>query len=261
PFNMANDQGAKKSVVAFDPPSGGDISLRSKDGSVFCVHSVILGLVSSVFSDMFSIGKSSGEVIELDDDSESISLMLAFIYPSGIWPTIKSIDILEKCLEIARKYNIEKIPQALDRDLALSEANTGLIRYYEDPLRVFRLAVTFGLRKCQTLAAKAITPNHIDLRKPAEIVKVAQEHSNMAHVIGLVSVQTMRTKILTDVLFNFEGDFLPTTYAVVNPAGKHPKYTDADDGGLMMSISQVGYTDGRNTSLNCRFSTLGLPTS
>ncbi|KAG9090118.1 hypothetical protein FRC06_001219 [Ceratobasidium sp. 370] len=225
-------QNAKESAFAFEPPPGGDISLLSTDGSVFRVHSVILGLVSSVFADMFSIGRPSGEEIQLDDDSESISLMLATIYPSSVTPTIDKIDTLEKCLKIAQKYNIEAIIQTLDHDLSRSEAQTRLIRS-NDPLRIFRLAVTYGLRECKALAAKAIMPRHIDLHEPAEIVKAAQEHPASAHIVGLISAQILRAKILADVFFNLEGDFLPETY-VVAKHGQESEFADGDGGGLMM---------------------------
>ncbi|KAG8690655.1 hypothetical protein FRC09_011901 [Ceratobasidium sp. 395] len=236
---MPKHKKIKRSGFTFDPPTGGDISLRSNDGAVFCVHSIFLSFLSSVFSDMFSIGRPSGEPIQLDDDSESISLMLAFIYPSSIWPNIKDLDMLEKCLVIGRKYNVEKIPQALDRDLfQLSEANIeSIISQCGDPLRVFRLTVTYGLRSCQTIAAKAIMPEHIDLLKPAEIVKVAEEYPHMAHVIGLVSVQTMRAKILADVLFKFSDrpcDFLPTACTPLKRASKNLSFTDNNGTRLMM---------------------------
>ncbi|KAG8765921.1 hypothetical protein FRC12_007191 [Ceratobasidium sp. 428] len=244
---MASRQNDERLDFIFDPPTGGDVLLRSKDERTFCVHSVILGLASSVFLDMFSIGRPSGEAIQLDDDSESISLLLAFIYPSSIWPTIRDIDTLEKCLVIGQKYNIEKIPQALDRDLSqLSEANIGsIISQCRDPLRIFRLTVTYGLRNCQTLAAKAITSGHIDLLDPAKIVKVAEEYPHMAHVIGLVSVQAVRTKILADVLFKFSDRpdvFLPTAWKPLKRASKNQCFTDTRGSGLMMCDKCVSYS-------------------
>ncbi|KAG8733928.1 hypothetical protein FRC12_018697 [Ceratobasidium sp. 428] len=219
---MSSRQNAERLDFIFDPPAGGDILLRSRDGRTFCVHSVTLGLASSVFSDMFSIGKPCGEAIQLDDDSESISLMLAFIYPPIISPNIKDFDIIEKCLVIGRKYHVEKIPQALDRDLSkLSGANTELtIGQCRDPLRIFRFAATYGLRNCQTLAAKAITPGVINLLRPAEIVKVAEECPHMAHVIGLLG--------------NDFHDFLPTAWKPLKLASNNLSLTDDRGSGLMM---------------------------
>ncbi|KAG8745676.1 hypothetical protein FRC10_007373 [Ceratobasidium sp. 414] len=214
---MSNRQGAKGPAFVFGPPPGGDVSLRSTDGSVFCVHSVILGLVSSVFADMFSIGRPSGEEIQLDDDSESISLVLAIIYPSSVTPIIDKIDTLEKCLKIAQKYNIETITQTLDRDLSRSEAQTRLIRS-NDPL---------------PLASKAIMPRDIDFGEPAEIVKAAQEYPASAHVVGLVSAQILRAKILAEVFFTFEDDFLPETY-VVAKYRQESEFIDGNGGGLMI---------------------------
>ncbi|QRV94313.1 The BTB (BR-C, ttk and bab)/POZ (Pox virus and Zinc finger) domain [Ceratobasidium sp. AG-Ba] len=228
---MPNPQSVEKQPFAFEPPAGGDITFRSKDGIAFSVHSIILGLVSPVFSDMTTVGKKSGETIDLDDDAESISILLAFVYPSSIWPTIDSVDMLEKCLQIAQKYNIEKIPQALDRDLSL---NSSLINsWHSDPLRIFRLAVNHGLRKTQTLAAKAIAPNHIDLRQPSEVVKVAQEYPNAAHVVGLVGAQTIRVVILADILLELHDDLLPKTNLVPG-ANQKKDFTDAEGGTLMM---------------------------
>ncbi|KAG8739417.1 hypothetical protein FRC12_016333 [Ceratobasidium sp. 428] len=166
---MSEQQVANRPAFVFDPPAGGDIILRTADDTVFCVHSVILGLVSSVFADMFSIGRSSGEEIRLDDDSESIALMLAFVYPSSITPIIDKIDLLEKCLIISQKYNVQKITQTLDRDLSRSEPQTRFIRSGDHPLQIFRLSMTYGLPECKLIAAKAVMPRHIDFFKPEEI--------------------------------------------------------------------------------------------
>lgn len=86
---------------AFKPPLGGDVSLRSADGKIFCLHTLILSLASSAFSDMFAIGTQSTEIIDLSDDSEAISLMLGFIYPSALPPVVVTYELLEKCLRIA----------------------------------------------------------------------------------------------------------------------------------------------------------------
>ncbi|KAG9119137.1 hypothetical protein FRC07_006003, partial [Ceratobasidium sp. 392] len=239
PFNSR--QNAEEPSFVFEPPPGGDVSLRSIDGSVFCVHSIILRLVSSVFSDMFSLGRSSGEAIQLDDDSESISLLLAFIYPSSVTPTINKISTLEKCLAVAQKYNVEKITQTLDRDLSFSEAKTELIRR-NNPLHIYQLAVTYGLRQCQTLAAQTIMPRHINLLKSGEIVKIAQEHPTAAHAIGLVSTQLLRAKVLSDVLFGLHSGFLPKTEMIPNP-GQTSDFFNEDGGGLLMCDGCISRND------------------
>ncbi|KAG8774579.1 hypothetical protein FRC12_001903 [Ceratobasidium sp. 428] len=229
---MPGQQVVNRPAFVFDPPAGGDVTLRSADDSVFCVHSVILGLVSSVFADMFSTSRPSGEEIRLDDDSESIALMLAFVYPSNITPIIDKIDPLEKCLKISQKYDVEKIIQTLDRDLSRLEPQTRFIRY-NNPLHIYRLAMTYGLTECKAIAAKAIMPHHLDLREPAEIVKISQEHPASAHVVGLIGAQTLRSKILADVLFDFQGDFLPKT-DIRAKSGQKSDFTDDEGGGLMM---------------------------
>ncbi|KAG8708304.1 hypothetical protein FRC09_001331 [Ceratobasidium sp. 395] len=241
-FSLVNPrEKAEDPAFVFEPPPGGDVSLRSVDGSVFCVHSIILGLVSPVFSDMFSLGRSSGEAIDLSDDSESVSLLLAFVYPSSVTPTINKLGTLEKCLLIAQKYNVEKIIQTLDRDLSLSEAKTGLIRR-SNPLQAFRIAVTYGLRECQTLAAQAIMPRHISLLNPKEIVNFAQEYPTAAHAIGLVSTQLLRAKILSEVLFCFHSEFLPRTSMIVDP-GQTSDFLNEGGGELLMCDGCISRTN------------------
>ncbi|QRW02961.1 The BTB (BR-C, ttk and bab)/POZ (Pox virus and Zinc finger) domain [Ceratobasidium sp. AG-Ba] len=222
----------QKQDFTFEPPPGGDMTLQSSDGPSFLVHSVILGLVSPELSNIFKSRDLTQEKISLDDDSESISLMLAFVYPSSVAPTIDNIETLDKSLTIARKYGIEKIVQTIDRDLSRSEATTGLIRR-SSPLRFFRLAATYGLRDCQTLAARSITPRHINLLDSAEIVKLAREHPTAAHAIGLVGAQTLRVKIVSDILFTFSCGFLPKTWMSAKP-GQTSNFVDSEGGQLMM---------------------------
>ncbi|KAG8708302.1 hypothetical protein FRC09_001329 [Ceratobasidium sp. 395] len=229
---MPRQQVANRPAFVFDPPAGGDVTLRSADDSVFCVHSVILGLVSSVFADMLSIGRPSGEEIQLDDDSESIALMLAFVYPCSMIPTIDEINLLEKCLKISQKYNVEKIIQTLDHDLSRLEPQTRFIRD-NNPLHIYRLAMTYGLTKCKVIAAKIITPRHINFCEPTEIVKAAQEYPVSAHLVGMISAQTLRFKILADVLFNFKGDFLPRT-CLRAEFGQKSDFTDDEGAEIMM---------------------------
>lgn len=195
-----NQSHLKTAPFAFEPPVGGDISLRSNDGIVFCVHSIILGLASSVFSDMISVGTNSGGIVDLGDDSEALALMFAFIYPSSV-PTISTFELLDKSLQIAQKYHVEGMLKSLDQIMSQSFNNT-LLR--NNPVRMFHLSAAYGLRESQTLAAKSIGSGHCDLRSPDEIVKLAAQYPNAAHLIGLVGIQSARADILFHVLFDYQ---------------------------------------------------------
>ncbi|KAF8605916.1 hypothetical protein BDV93DRAFT_521262 [Ceratobasidium sp. AG-I] len=213
PQNQAN---SKTVPFTFEPPTGGDITLRSNDGVVFCVHSVILGLASSVFSDMLSIGSNSAEIVDLGDDSEALALMLAFIYPSSLSPTLNTFELLDKSLQIAQKYHMEPMLKTLDQMISQSFNNSLLP---SNPVRMFHLCATYGLRESQTLAAKSITSAHGDLRSPKEIIKLAEQHPTAAHLIGLVGIQAARSNILFHVLFEYHHAAILPTLSEYDPQG------------------------------------------
>ncbi|KAF8605918.1 hypothetical protein BDV93DRAFT_554240 [Ceratobasidium sp. AG-I] len=184
----------------FVPPPGGDISFRSADGKVFCLHTIILKLASTVFSDMFTVGTQSTEVVDLADDSESISLMLGFIYPSTMPPLVNTFMLLEKSLQIAQKYHVETMLQKIDRALC---QETSYKRFIEsDPLRLFQLCVTYELRETQTAVAKLFRPALHGLAGPKSLVTLAKQYPGSAHVIGLLGAQLARENILRSLLLD-----------------------------------------------------------
>lgn len=195
------DQPTSNSPYVFEPPSGGDISLRSADGKVFCLHSIILRLTSSVFSDMFTIGTQSAEVVNLAEDSEAISLMLGFMYPSTMPPIISNFKMLEKSLEVAQKYHVETMLQKIDQALSQETRYRPLVM--EEPFHLFQLCARYGLRETQTAAARLVRPGRSGLLHPEGIVKLAQQNPGSAHIIGLLGAQLARENILRSVLFDF----------------------------------------------------------
>lgn len=185
----------------FEPPPGGDISIRSTNGRIFCLHTIILKLASTVFSDMFTIGTRSTEVVDLADDSEAISLMLGFIYPSTMPPIINTFELLEKSLQIAQKYHVEIMLQRIDRSLS---QETSYKRFIErEPLRLFQLCATYELRETQTAAAKLVRAAPHGLIEPEDLVKLAKQYPSSAHIIGLLGAQLARENILRRLLLDF----------------------------------------------------------
>lgn len=184
----------------FEPPSGGDLLIKSSDGHEFRAHSALLALASSVFSGMFSATFKPG-VTELAEDAESISLMLSFIYPSS-FTTISSFEALEKSLRMADKYDIPGILKALDYTVSNCPSHKNLA--HRNPVRVFKLSSQYGLRETRTLAASLIKPDHYDFHDPKQLKEFAAQFPGSSHLIGLVGAQGARLKIICEALFNYD---------------------------------------------------------
>ncbi|KAG9080454.1 hypothetical protein FRC06_006563, partial [Ceratobasidium sp. 370] len=182
-------------AFSFQPPAGGDVTLRSSDGTLFITHSLLLSLASKVFSDMFG-STTVADIVELAEDAEAISLMLAFIYPV-IRPPINTIPLLEKAMLIAHKYEIEVLEETLKQS---SGQQRDLIR--KDPVRVLYLAKKYGFRETQTLAAKLVARCDYDMTTVDGLLKLAKEYPEWSHVIGVVGVQAVRSHILNSISVN-----------------------------------------------------------
>lgn len=179
----------------FQPPAGGDTSLKSCDGTTFRVHSVLLGLASTVFADMFT-ETTKAKAVELEEDAESISLMLAFTYPVAS-PSVTSVDLLEKAMKVAQKYKVERIIKFIEENVHI---RSDLV--LSNPLRVFHAAVSHNFPTIQALSAKILRPNHCDLLTVDGLLQLAQLFPAASPVIGLVGAQGARIKILDKVLLN-----------------------------------------------------------
>ncbi|QRW26935.1 The BTB (BR-C, ttk and bab)/POZ (Pox virus and Zinc finger) domain [Rhizoctonia solani] len=108
-------------------------------------------------------GATKPDPIELAEDAESISLMLAFIYPVAP-PHINTIDHLEKIMKVSQKYDVERMTKFIEEAVTLGSKLMTL-----DPMRVFYLCL-------------------------------AKYFPQAAPVIGLVGAQGARVKILDQVL-------------------------------------------------------------
>ncbi|KAG8682109.1 hypothetical protein FRC09_017010, partial [Ceratobasidium sp. 395] len=196
------------STFSYQPPSGGDISLRSSNGDIFLAHSLILRLASSVFADMFSTA-TQNDMIELSDDSESISLMLRFIYPPPFLDPLP-VGLLEKSLRIAQKYDVGEIITSIDHIL-VSQSSRGSGLTYSNPIDLFCLAVKYGLPKTQITAAEAIRPGHYTFESVSQIKQLAETYANAAGVIGLLGAHCIHTHHLSDLLFGPQNILCPET--------------------------------------------------
>ncbi|KAG8764952.1 hypothetical protein FRC12_007788 [Ceratobasidium sp. 428] len=191
--------------LRFTPLAEGDITIISSDGVKFLVHSHTLKRSSSVFADMFSVATRDEQAIELDDDAESIALMLGFLYPFKPL-SIHNFSILEKALIIAQKYDVEGIPKALD-DTIPAGAHADFIRI--DPLRMLRLGTAYGLRNTSTLASKAVQRQYRHFEDSEAINGFVGQFSDTASLMRVVGTMGARAKILHDVLYDFQNGLPP----------------------------------------------------
>ncbi|KAH7340685.1 hypothetical protein B0J17DRAFT_652405 [Rhizoctonia solani] len=211
---------AESDSTIFQPPSGGDLTLRSSDGSEFKVHSLLMHIASSVFSDMFQVGTNSHRVVDLTEDSQTISLMLEHIYPVKS-PAIDSFDKLEKCLTVAQKYDIKGMMGNLDAELrcgAKSELVAG------DPLRACVLADSFGLSEAGKVLARLVDWK-TQLLTPEALTRLRTLSPRSELSVRLVGTQAARATILSEILFAFtQYPMNPST----NPARAIPVCQNCD---------------------------------
>lgn len=177
----------------FQPPSGGDVDLKSCDGVIFRAHSVLLGIASTVFADMFA-GATKSDTIELAEDAEPGSPMLAFIYPITP-PPIHTVDLLEKFMAMSHKYDIDKMINFVDQIIQLQNEVV-----LSDPLRVFRASAQYHFPAAQALAARSLRSHHCDMTSVEGILKLSKFFPNSSHVVGLVGAQAVRAKVLAGAL-------------------------------------------------------------
>ncbi|KAG8735044.1 hypothetical protein FRC12_018240 [Ceratobasidium sp. 428] len=197
------------SAFSYQPPPGGDISLRSSDGDIFLAHSLILRLASSVFADMFSTATQS-DTVELSDDSESVSLMLRFVYPPVFLDNL-STELLEKSLRIAQKYDISGIITAVDH-IMISHVSDQHSVIYLDPPRALCLAAKYQLPQSHKAAIEQLLPERWVFDNTGEIPGFASVYPGAASIIGLLGAHCVRVQSLLDLLLGAGvSDVLPTT--------------------------------------------------
>ncbi|KAG8735582.1 hypothetical protein FRC12_018003 [Ceratobasidium sp. 428] len=128
------------------------------------------------------------DVIELQEDAESVSLMLRFIYPPAFLDNI-SLSLLKKSLYMGRKYNVDGILSTID--YVISHFNKD--RFLQlNPASVFGLAASYQLKASQRAAAEAIQqPQNQD-----DINHLLKAFPDCSSIIGLLGAHLIRTKSL-----------------------------------------------------------------
>ncbi|KAG9122225.1 hypothetical protein FRC07_001494 [Ceratobasidium sp. 392] len=166
---MMQEKPTRNHFFSFQPPAGGDVTLESIDGTVFIAHSLLLSLASSVFSDMFT-STTKADTVELTEDEEAISLMLAYIYPVER-PSINTISLLEKAMLMAHKYEVDVLTKAVEQ----AGRQRDLVR--QDPLRVYQAAGNYDFQDIEKLSAKLLTREHYDMTTTDGLVRAHERES------------------------------------------------------------------------------------
>ncbi|KAG8750045.1 hypothetical protein FRC11_010809 [Ceratobasidium sp. 423] len=197
----------------FTPPSGGDLTLRSRDGVDFRVHSMILKFVSSVFEDMITT-RTTGTPIELTENANEVSYLLGFIYPNRLPLTIDP-DMLPGCLTAVQKYDVRGATELIDELITFDTPPYKFLS--SDPIRAFQLAIRFNLARTRSATVKLIMADRVDFCDLDKASELARKYSSQG-LVHLMNVQAMRAKLLSDVLFVFDNgpiqppEFDPSMY-------------------------------------------------
>ncbi|KAG9100001.1 hypothetical protein FRC06_004640 [Ceratobasidium sp. 370] len=189
---MSEEQPSDPVPFSYQPPLGGDVSLKSSDGTIFLAHSAFLALASPVFAGMFSAA-SKKDIVELEEDVESVSLMLRFIYPPAFLGDL-SLPLLRKSLHMGQKYDIDGIFATADYIISRSFDENASLQL--DPVQTFELASTYRLKTAQKVAGKFIgqLQGHEDVER---LAKALPGHSS---IVGLLGAQSVRTRALVELL-------------------------------------------------------------
>ena len=138
----------------------GDVILRAGSDDTFRVHKIVLSLASPVFKDLFQTAQpdqaDAGQegllpTIPITDPPESVDLLLRFIYPGVVPPTITDLTVLLALLTIADKYAVQTIPPIVKERLADKEV------LKKDPFGVYIIAHRWGFVDGAKKAAREVT--------------------------------------------------------------------------------------------------------
>lgn len=144
-------------VVVFSRQSS-DLTLISSDNVYFQVHSIMMREASTPFAQLFDANtKHPPTVVLLEEDAQTLDLLLSWIYPSNERPIISSIRRLAPLFAVARKYDVAY--NHLRSCLTLS----AIVR--PDPVAVYLLCLEHHLVKEGRVAVREIIVQNIDVMK------------------------------------------------------------------------------------------------
>ncbi|KAI0731428.1 hypothetical protein C8Q76DRAFT_586528, partial [Earliella scabrosa] len=156
PVPLHSSQGsARRAPYPFNRPDA-DLILRSSDSVDFLVHSTLLVLASFFFQLILSgppmestgqAGHDARPIIAVSEDSTTLELLLAHIYPMHlpVVDTISDLEDIERVYKVAQKYEMELVLHELQKKLSAAIS--------KDPFRGWAAAVRLGIEPCARQAA------------------------------------------------------------------------------------------------------------
>lgn len=162
-------------------PSTGDLIIRTPDpnSTDFHVHQCIIGNLSPVFADMFSLptardtASPDKPIVDVQETATVWTHVLSFCYFAPR-PSSLTVDDVHALLEAARKYQMSGITDWMRRTLADEFVDT-------QPLSAFGLACAYKLDDIARRAARAslLLPADFDFVKELDLIPTVHQYHQL----------------------------------------------------------------------------------
>ena len=175
---MASTAGPSQEQASLDRNAGSpydsaapsaDIIIRSSDLINFYVLKAFLSYVSPFFKNMFDVVSTTTSelmngfpVIAVAETSETIRLLLDFIYPHIGEPRIDNVALFLKVCKATRKYCMDIIENRLRQQIVTSQLTVS------EPLRVCAVAIDLNWEDVALIAARNASTISLDKLPHAE---------------------------------------------------------------------------------------------
>ena len=135
---------------SFSASPTGNIVLRSSDSVDFFVIEGLIRFVSPFFDKKFPLGEheevDGRPVIDVLEDSTVLRYLLDLIYPASEELDIPDCHLYRELVRAARKFEMSKVVERLQKQ--------GIALAYEEPLRMYAIAISLGLDEVAEVAAR-----------------------------------------------------------------------------------------------------------
>ncbi|TDL19120.1 hypothetical protein BD410DRAFT_792540 [Rickenella mellea] len=147
-----------------------DLVLRSQDGTLFPVHSVMLKSASGFFRSMLGIPRDAKEdpsdPIPMEESSEVLATLLNIVYHISL-PSTDNVDQLEQILARAEKYDMSSVLSII-RFIVSAESLAGHL----DPLISYAIGCRYGWEDIAKSASTRTLDIDISTLSDADAAKI-----------------------------------------------------------------------------------------
>jgi hypothetical protein len=142
------------------------------------------------------------DTVELTENANGVSYLLRFVYPNK-FPVSISLDELPNCLLVVQKYDIEGALEIIEEIILLDGSPHKPLS--SDPIRIYQLAVQFNLTKTKAAVAPLVATNETNFCDLSKLSELSRTYPSLK-LIRIMNLQAMRSRVLSDVLFNFRSE-------------------------------------------------------